>query len=264
MLSSSLNLISASDRIDDQAESSVPWSEKESKPVPRAIKRNFLPGKAEPKSEQQTSPTTNAKKRGRFEKNDFVKKIFIDYPCSRSDCRPERFDGKNVYFDDDDSSNDGGDYKRQAKERFRVLAFCKALFLIVYPRPTSEKKSEERDRVGSDGDEQPGVVHGGRRRRFEVLDDDHDDDEDDDVVTIPKAKRKRRDPKVSLLAPYVEELRAAKASQEASLKRINANLDPPHEQDMAKILSLRGQTAAALSTKDVLEPESLNKSSVPR
>ena len=126
-LSSSLNLISASDRIDDQAESSVPWSEKESKPVPRALKRNFFPGKAEPKSEQETSPTTNAKKRGRFEKNDFVKKIFIDYPCSRSDCRPERFDGKNVYFDDDDSSNDGGDYKRQAKERFRVFAFCKAL-----------------------------------------------------------------------------------------------------------------------------------------
>ena len=136
--------------------------------------------------------------------------------------------------------------------------------MIVYPRPTSEKKSEERDRVGSDGDEQPGVVHGGRRRRFEVLDDDHDDDEDDDVVTIPKAKRKRRDPKVSLLAPFVEELRAEIASQKARSKLIDSMLDPPHERDMAQIRSLRGQTAAALSTKDVLEPESLNKSSVPR
>ena len=128
----------------------------------------------------------------------------------------------------------------------------------------SEEKSKKRARVGGDVNEHRGVGRGQRRRLVLDDDDDHDDDEDDYVVTFPKAKKLKRDPKVSLLTTYVEESRVAKASQEASLKRINANLDPPHEQDMAKILGLRGQTAAALSTEEVLQPERRNKSLVPR
>ena len=137
--------------------------------------------------------------------------------------------------------------------------------MIVYPSPLSEEKSKKRARVGGDVNEHRGVWRGQRRRL--VLDDDDDDDDDDEddyVVTFPKAKKLKRDPKVSLLTTYVEESRVAKASQEASLKRINAMLDPPHKRDMDKIRGLRAQTAAALSTEDVLEHESLNKSSVPR
>ena len=152
--------------------------------------------------------------------------------------------------------------KRQAKERFRVFAFCEALILIVYPSPSPEKKSKRRALVEGDVNERRGVVRG-RRRRL-VLDDDDDDDDEDEVVIVPKAKRKRRDANLSVLAPYVEELRDEKASQEARSKLIDSKLDPPHKRDMDKIRGLRAQTAAALSTEDVLEHESLNKSSVPR
>ena len=154
--------------------------------------------------------------------------------------------------------------KRQAKERFWVFAFCEALILIVYPSPSPEKKSKRRALVEGDVNERRGVVRGRRRRLVLDDDDDDDDDDEDEVVIVPKAKRKRRDANLSVLAPYVEELRDEKASQEARSKLIDSKLDPPHKRDMDKIRGLRAQTAAALSTEDVLEHESLNKSSVPR
>ena len=86
------------------------------------------------------------------------------------------------------------------------------------------------------------------------------------VLHIPKPKRRRRDCGVSVLAPFAQEAKEAKARQDKSLKVIHARLDARHVQDMGPILALRAQTSAALlnQSEEGPEDERKKKTSVPR
>ena len=83
---------------------------------------------------------------------------------------------------------------------------------------------------------------------------------------LPKARRQRRDRGVSLLAPFAQEAKEAKARQDESLNVIHARLNARHEEDMGPILALRAQTSAALlnQSEEGPEDERKKKASVPR
>lgn len=83
---------------------------------------------------------------------------------------------------------------------------------------------------------------------------------------IPNARRQRRDCGVSLLAPFAQEAKEAKARQDESLNVIHARLNARHEEDMRPILALRAQTSAALlnQSEEGPEDERKKKASVPR